>query len=131
MVARTSRAAGSLWRSMEAVLLQPPRQVTVKPSPHSLHPRPSHTEHGPGCERVRVFYIIIVALASSWSYSSALSSLSAFHIWRCSGYLASFCSLDPQTGGVPACDVSCRHWRERRGSWHCSQRDGYLPPSLR
>lgn len=51
------------------------------------------------CETsVCAFYATLVSPAFSLSHSSMLSSLLPFHIWQCSRYLASFCSLYPRTG---------------------------------
>lgn len=86
------------------------------------------------CERVCVFYAIIVSPAFSLSHSSMQSSLPSFHIWQCSGYLASVCSLCPQTGRLEVyLHVMSAAGAGGKGgaAGHCSQRDSYLAPSLR
>lgn len=131
VAARTSGAAGSLWRSMGTLSLQLPQQSTVSSPTHDLHVLLSHTKHRkvrqPGSLCNHSLSCPLFEPQFHAELASILPHLAV--LWP----LASFCSLCPQRVRLEEYlhRVSCWRWREGRGPGHCSQRDCYLAPSLR
>lgn len=96
MAARTSRAVGSLWRSVGTLSLQLPQKLTVISPTHDLHVLLSHTKHRkarqPDSLRNHSLSCPLFEPQFHAELASILPHLAV--LWS----LASVCSLCPQTG---------------------------------
>lgn len=128
MAARTSRAAGSLWRSVGTLSLQLLQQSTMISPTHDLHVLLSHTKHRKVRQPDSLRNHSLSCPQFEPRFHAELASILPHLVFgKCLLPLSS----DRKDGGVPAYGVSCWRWGEGRGPGHCSQRDCFLAPSLR